>query len=67
MKKVNNDKYDINLVRCGSYSIYSVEYKCTNVEIKVTITSIIAVKLSKQKCQSKFKESMFIHGKRFKI
>ena len=27
MKKVNKDKYDINLGKCGSCSIYSVEYK----------------------------------------
>jgi hypothetical protein len=27
MKKVNKDKYDINLGKCGSWLIYSVEYK----------------------------------------
>ena len=34
---------------CGSFSIYSVEYKCTSVDIKVTTTNITDVKLSKQK------------------
>jgi hypothetical protein len=37
--------------------MYSTEYKCTPVEIKVTMTSIIQVKLSKQKDQSKNNES----------
>jgi hypothetical protein len=51
MKKVNNDRYDIKRGKCGSSPIYSVEYKCTNVEIKVTTNNIITVNLSKQKDQ----------------
>jgi len=51
MKKVNNDRYDIKRGKCGSSPIYSVEYKCTSVEIKVTTNNIITVNLSKQKDQ----------------
>jgi len=51
IKKVNNERYDINRARCGSFSIYSVEYRCTNVDIVVTTQSITTVKLSKQKFQ----------------
>ena len=61
MKKVNKDKYDINLDKCGSFSMYSVEYKCTRLEIKVTITNIIAVNESKQKLQSSSNVSIYIH------
>lgn len=48
---MNNERYDINLGRCGSSPIYSVEYKWTKNEIKVTTKSIITVNLSKQKDQ----------------
>lgn len=67
IKKVNNDKYDINLGKWGSCSIYSVEYKWTKKDINVTITSIIAVKLSKQKDQCNSNESTQIHSKIFII
>jgi hypothetical protein len=60
MKNVNKERYDINLGRCGSNSIYSVEYKCTKVEINVTTINIIHVKLSKQKLQSICRESTTI-------
>ena len=40
---VNNDKYDINRGKCGSSLIYSVEYMCTNIDILVITTNIIAV------------------------
>lgn len=40
---VNNDKYAMNLCICGSSFIYSVEYICTNHDILVTTTIIIAV------------------------
>ncbi len=49
---VNNDKYDINRAKCGSSPIYSVEYKCTNIDILVIITNIIAVKPSNCKPKS---------------
>ena len=40
IKKVNSDKYDINRGRCGSSDIYSIEYKCTKLEMKVTTNNI---------------------------
>ena len=58
IKKVNKDKYDMNLGKCGSFSMYSVEYKCTKVEMKVTTTNMIEVRLSKQKLQFSSRESM---------
>jgi len=51
IKPVNNDKYDINLLWCGSPFIYSTEYKCTKHETPETTKSIIVVKESKQKPQ----------------
>ena len=54
IKKVNNDKYDIKRGRCGSSDIYSIEYKWTKVEIKVTTKSITAVNLSNKKDQLTF-------------
>ena len=41
--------------------MYSVEYKCTNIEIKVTTISIITVRLSMQKHQSTVNKSTKIH------
>ena len=61
IKKVNNERYDMNLGRCGSSDIYSVEYKCTKVEIKVTTKSIITVNLSKQKDQLISTEAKWNH------
>ncbi len=51
MKKVNKDKYDINLGKWGSCDIYSIEYKCTNEETKVTTIHITTVKLSNKNPQ----------------
>lgn len=48
---MNKDKYDIKRGKWGSSAIYSVEYKCTSVEINVTTKSIITVSWSKQKDQ----------------
>jgi hypothetical protein len=64
IKKVNSDKYDIKRSRWGSPSIYAIEYRCTRKDIKVTTRSIIAVKLSKQKDHSIFKESTQIQDPR---
>jgi len=61
MKKENKERYDINLRKCGSSAIYSVEYKCTKVEIKVTTKSIITVNLSKQKDQLTSTEAKWNH------
>ena len=36
---------------CGSCAIYSVEYKCTHIEIDVTTTSITTVNVSNKKPQ----------------
>ena len=49
IKKVNSDKYDINRGRCGSSDIYSIEYKCTKLEMKVTTNNITPVSLSNKK------------------
>ena len=49
IKNVNNDKYDINLGRCGSVLIYSLEYICTSVDTVKTKQSIVLVKASKRK------------------
>jgi membrane-bound inhibitor of C-type lysozyme len=46
IKKVKKERYAINLGKCGSCDIYSVEYKCTNVDIEVTTINITVVKLS---------------------
>ena len=51
MKKVKKDKYAINRLKCGSKDIYSVEYKCTSVEIDVTTINITLVKVSNKKPQ----------------
>lgn len=51
IKKVNSDKYDINRGRCGSSDIYSIEYKCTKLEMKVTTNNITPVSLSNKKDQ----------------
>ena len=49
----------MNLIKCGSSDIYSIEYMCTAVDTDVTTISITKVKLSKQKHQSinKFSET----------
>ena len=47
--------------------MYSVEYKWTSVEIKVTTTSIIPVRLSKQKDQSIVNESIWIQWNKLNI
>jgi hypothetical protein len=62
IKNVNKDKYDINLTKCGSSLIYSIEYKCTKLEIKDTTNNIVTVKLSKQKSQFIIRVSENIHG-----
>jgi hypothetical protein len=52
----------MNLGRCGSYAIYSVEYKCTIEETKVTTQHITTVNESNKKPQSTFNISEFIQG-----
>ncbi len=57
IKKVNKDMYDINLETCGSSDIYPHEYTCTNVETKVTTSSIVTDRLSNKKAQSALNKS----------
>jgi hypothetical protein len=66
IKNVKRDKYDINLGRCGSCAIYSVEYKCTIEETNVTTQHITTVKESKRKPQSTLNISELIQGVSFK-
>ena len=66
MKNVKSDKYDINLGRCGSYAIYSVEYKWTIEETNVTTQHMTTVNESKRKPQSTFNTSELIQGASFK-
>jgi hypothetical protein len=47
--------------------MYSVEYKCTKLDIDVTTISITQVKLSKRKPQLIFAVSVTIHGVNLKI
>jgi hypothetical protein len=51
----------MNLGKCGSPFIYSVEYKCTNAETVVTNISIVTVTLSNCKPKSTKKEPDSIH------
>ena len=62
IKKVNKDMYDINLETCGSSDIYPQEYTCTNVETKVTTSSIVTDRLSNKKAQSALNKSTEIQG-----
>ena len=55
----------MNLGRCGSCDIYSTEYKCTRLEINVTTTIIITVKLSKKNPHSTLNNPELIHGVNF--
>lgn len=55
----------MNLGRCGSCAMYSVEYKCTIVETNVTTQHITTVKESKKKPQSTFSISELIQGTSF--
>jgi len=55
---VNRDRYAINLCICGSPDMYSVEYICTNAEILVTTTNIMAVKPSKENPQSRDRDAV---------
>jgi len=66
MKKVNKDKYDINLGKCGSPAIYPVEYKCTNAETVVTKINIEAVTESNISPIDTFKLPDSIHVHNFK-
>lgn len=52
----------MNLAKCGSWDIYSVEYKCTKLEIEVTTISITQVRVSKRKPQLILAVSVTIHG-----
>src|SRR6185312_3027573 len=61
IKNVNNDKYDINRGKCGSCDIYSIEYRCTNVEIEQTTTNITTVKESNKKPNDTLNSSEFTH------
>jgi hypothetical protein len=51
MKKVNKDKYDKNLGKCGSLYIYSIEYKCTQNEIPTITNNITLVNASNKNSQ----------------
>ena len=51
MKKVNKDKYDKNLGKCGSLYIYSIEYKCTQKEIPTITNNITLVNASNKNSQ----------------
>jgi hypothetical protein len=62
IKPVKSDKYDINLVKCGSPFMYSVEYKCTNEETPQTTISIVVDNASKQKLQLIINNSECIHS-----
>ena len=55
----------MNLGRCGSCAIYSVEYRCTKEEIKVTTQHITTVKESNKKPQSTFNISELIQDVSF--
>ena len=62
IKKVNSDKVPINLIKCGSFDIYSKEYICTKNETKYTINNIEIDILSKikphrMKNKSKFNQT----------
>jgi hypothetical protein len=62
IKKVNKERYDIKRAKCGSCPIYSVEYKCTNLEMDVTTTNITTVSVSNIKPQATTKSSDSIQG-----
>ena len=65
MKNVKSERQDINLGRCGSLAMYSVEYKCTIEDTNVTTQHITTVKESKKNPQSTFNISELIHGTSF--
>src|SRR3546814_3532771 len=56
IKKVNKDKYDIKRGKCGSCDMYSIEFKCTNVEIVKKTTNITKVKKSTKNQKDKLKK-----------
>jgi len=62
IKNVKKERYDIKRGRCGSCPIYSVEYKCTKLEIEVTTINITAVSVSKRKPHLRLYVSVIIHG-----
>ena len=62
IKPVNNDKYDINRIRCGSPFMYSVEYKWTKAETPQTTINIVVDNESKQKLQFTTSNSECIHS-----
>lgn len=46
IKKVNNERYDIKRVKCGSLYMYTHEYKCTQNDTVVTTINITVVNAS---------------------
>jgi len=48
---------------CGSFDIYSVEYKCTHIDIEVTTTNITTVNVSNKKPHEKVISSESNHLK----
>ena len=58
IKNVNKDRYPKNRVLCGSFAMYSVEYRWTNDETPVTTKSIIVVIVSNKKDQLQTKSSV---------
>ena len=65
MNKVNNDKYDMNLVKNGSEYMYSKLYQWTVVETTVTKTNIEIDKLSKINSSCILSKPEFIHDPKF--
>jgi hypothetical protein len=55
----------MNLGRCGSWAMYSVEYKWTIEETNVTTQHMVTVKESNKNPQSTFNISELIQGTSF--